>query len=175
MFLNRSKFFAFAGLLLLTFLCAAARSDTNSLAVLAPFKLNDQYEAPHNISFPTTNVTLITVADRKGSDQIADWMAPIKAAYAKRIAIEGVADMSGVPGPLRSWITGKFKKRNTYPIMLDWEGGVVKAFNYKKDEANLYVVDRDGHITGHFTGAATEASLKALFAELDLALAKPAH
>ncbi len=154
---------ALTALLLLAAVCTARATPTNSEPVLASFELRDQYDIAHKISFPATTVTVMTVADRKGSEQVDGWIAPLKKRYGGRIAIEGVADMSKVPGLLRSMVRERFKKRRTYPVMLDWDGPVARGFHYHKDEANVFVIDRDGRITGHFTGATNEAALSALF------------
>jgi hypothetical protein len=164
---------ALTALFLLAAVCAAPGTPTNSEPALVPFELRDQYDIPHKISFPATNVTVMTVADKKGSEQIDGWIAPLKERYGGRIAIEGIADMSKVPGLLRSMVREQFKKRRTYPVMLDWDGPVARGFNYHKDEANVFVIDRDGRITGHFTGATNEVALKVLFADVDRVLMKP--
>jgi hypothetical protein len=170
-FLNFPRF-ALPALLLLTTVFTASGAPTNSAPVLASFELRDQYDNPHTISFPTTNVTIMSVADRKGSEQIDGWIAPVKERYGDRIAIEGIADVSTVPRLLRSLVRKQFKKDRAYPVMLDWDGPVARSFNYQKDKANFFVIDRQGHITGSFSGATNEVALKALFASIDLAIAK---
>ena len=164
---------ALTGLLLCAALCTAGPAPTNSEPALAPFELHDQYNIRHKISFPATNVIVLTVADQKGSEQIDGWVAPLKERYGERIAIAGVADVSKVPRLLRSMVRERFKKRRAYPVMLDWEGSVARGLNYHKDEANVFVIDLDGRVSGHFTGATDEVSLRTLFAEVDLALRKP--
>ena len=148
-------------------------APTNSCPVLAPFELRDQYNAAHRVSFPASNVTVMTVADKKGSEQIDGWVAPLKTRYSSRIAITGLADVSTVPSPLRSLVREKFKRRIAYPVILDWHGPVARQFNYLKDRANVFVIDREGRVTGRWAGAATEADLHALFAAVDLALSTP--
>jgi hypothetical protein len=170
-FLNFSQF-ALRAFLLLTTVFTANAEPTNSVPVLASFELRDQYDNLHTISFPATNVTLMTVADRKGSEQIDGWIAPVKERYGDRIAIEGIADVSTVPRLLRSMVRKQFKKGRAYPVMLDWDGPVARSFNYQKDEANFFVIDRQGHITGCFSGATNDVALKSLFASIDLAIAK---
>lgn len=161
------------GLLLAAALCAAGATPPTAAPVLAAFELSDQYGIVHRISFPATNVTLMTVADRQGSEQIDGWIAPLEARYGGRIVIAGIADLSQVPGLLRSMVREKFRKRWVHPVMLDWEGSVARGFHYQKDKANVFVIDREGRMTGHFTGATNEVALTALFAEVDLLLGRP--
>jgi len=156
-------------------ICTAGSAPTNSVPVVAAFELRDQYDALHRIAFPAANVTVLTVADRKGSEQIDGWIAPLKERYAERIAIMGIADMSQVPGLLRSMVKNRFSRRYPHPVMLDWEGLVARGFHYQQDKANLFVIDRDGRVTGHFTGATNEVVLRALFTGVDLALSKPSQ
>jgi hypothetical protein len=159
-----------AALLLGGTFCVGGEAQTSPAPALAPFELRDQYETPHRISFPAIHVTLMTVADRKGSGQIDGWIGPIKERYGDRIAIEGVADMSSVPAPLRSFVRERFKKSRAYPVMLDWDGPVVRSFGYHKDEANLFVIDRQGRIKFHVFGATNPVALRQVFAAIDLAL-----
>ena len=120
--LLKLKRLLFPGLALLNAVCAMGGAQTNCLPALAPFELRDQYNCPHRIFFPAAGVTLLTVADRKGSEQIDGWIGPLKEHYGGRIAIEGIADMSAVPCLLRSMVREQFKKCRAYPVMLDWEG-----------------------------------------------------
>ena len=171
-FLNLQRL-RLTGALLLAAAGATEAAPTNSAPVVAAFELRDQYDTLHQISFPATNVTVLTVADRKGSEQISGWIAPLKQRYAERITIMGIADMSQVPGLLRSMVKHRFGKRYTYPVMLDWEGLVARGFHYQKDKANLFVIDREGCMTDHFTGATNEVALSTLFVAVDLRLSKP--
>lgn len=155
-------------------LCAAAGlakgAPTNAPLALASFGLPDQYGAEHKLLFPAANVTVITVADKKGSEQVDAWVAPLAEHYGERIAIVGIADVSKVPRLFRATVQKRFKKRWTHPVMLDWDGTVVRGFNYCPDEANIFVIDRQGRVTGRFSGATNEASLRALLKAVDLAL-----
>ncbi|MFZ0826034.1 MAG: hypothetical protein WAO02_01295 [Verrucomicrobiia bacterium] len=172
MFIPIFPLVALTGLLLLATAGTAAETPAKAAPAAAAFELRDQYETLHMISFPTTNVTVMTVADRKGSEQIGGWIAPLKERYAGRIAIAGIADMSQVPGLLRSMVQARFRKRYTYPVMLDWDGLVARGFHYQKDQANVFVIDGNGRVTGQFTGATNAVALKALFTRVDLALSK---
>lgn len=164
---------ALTALLLLAAIGAAPGTPTNSEPALTPFELRDQYDISHKISFPATNVTVMTVADKIGSEQIDGWIAALKEHYAGQIRIEGIADVSNVPRLLRSMVREQFKKHRKYPVMLDWAGPTVRGFHYHKDEANVFVIDRQGHVTGHFTGTTNEIALNELFLAIDRALSKP--
>jgi hypothetical protein len=130
-------------------------------------ELRDQYDSPKKLSFPTTNVTLLTIADKKGSVQVDGWIAALKPLYAGRIVICGLADIGGAPGFLQGRIRKSFQEARKHPVMLDWSGKVCAQIGYKKDEANLLVLDRAGRIQARFTGLATPAAITEAAAVLD--------
>ncbi len=137
----------------------------------ARIELNDQFEVPQTLSFPTTNLTLLTIADHKGSEQIAGWIAPVKQRYGTGVDIRGIADVSPVPRLLRGMIRRQFQKAQSYPVMLDWSGDVVKAFTYVPDKVNVLVIDGGGRIVIRLTGEVNATSLQELYDVLDRALA----
>jgi hypothetical protein len=166
-------------LLLLGLLLSPGDAHSAETGVVPPrtagaFELKDQYNAPHSISFPRTRVTVLTVADHKGSEQVGGWIASIRERYPADIDIAGVADVGKVPFFLRGTVQEKFKKRCAYPVMLDWSGRVAKSFGYEKGEASLLVIHRDGTVLMRFSGAANEERLRQVFETIDRALGQPA-
>ena len=162
-------------LLLLTLaagVSAAPKSEPAITPTNAPssIELHDQFDAPQTLSFPATNVTLLTIADKKGSEQITGWITPLKQRFGKRIDIRGLADVSTVPRPLRGMIRMKFQRLKSYPIMLDWSGEAVKAFTYVPDRANVLVLDARGQILKRISGEANPKSVQDLCAAIDRAL-----
>ena len=134
--------------------------------------LHDQFDAPQELLFPSTNVTLLTIADRKGSEQIAGWIAPLKRRFGTHIDIRGIADVSKVPRLLQGLIRMRFQKLLTYPVMMDWSGEVVGAFTYVPNKANVLVLDGSGRIFQRISGEANEKAVQDLCAAIDRALAK---
>ena len=127
---------------------AAPSAESSIVPTNAPplTALHDQFDAPQTLSFPADNLTLLTFADEKGSEQISAWIAPLKQRSGKRIDFRGLADVSTAPRPLRGMIRKKFQTLQTYPVMLDWSGEAVKAFTYVPDKANVLLLDGHGHI-----------------------------
>lgn len=156
--------------------CASAApiSETAVIPNHAPamLVLRDQFDAPQTLAFPTTNIILLTLADRTGSAQLAGWIAPVKQRFGQRIDIRGIADVSRVPRLLQSLVRKKFRELQTYPIMLDWTGAAVKAFNYVPDQANVLVLDGRGQILLRTSGPATKRAVLELCAAIDRALAE---
>lgn len=165
---------------LVTFLLAvygAVAGEVQPFPTHAPgcIELHDQYDAPQKLSFPSTNVTVLAIADRKGSGQVDGWMAALKPRYAKRIDIRGIAHAGGAPGFLRGKIRKKFQETRTYSVMIDWSGSTCEQLSYRKEMANILVLDRDGAILGRFSGLANGPNVTEACALLDKALSLPAR
>jgi hypothetical protein len=165
----------FPMLLVMLAWCASAAPITETAVIPthapAMLVLHDQFDVPQTLAFPTTNITLLTIADRTGSAQLAGWIAPVKHRYGERIDIRGIADVSPVPRPLRSLVRKKFRELQTYPVMMDWTGEVCAQLSYQKDVANILVLDRNGRIQARFTGVATAAAVAEAGVVLDKLLA----
>jgi hypothetical protein len=144
-------------------------TPTNAPSLIA---LRDQFDAPQELSFPSTNVTLLTIADKKGSEQIAGWVRPLKQRFGAHIDIRGIADVSKVPRALHGLVRMRFQKLLTYPVMMDWSGQVVSAFTYVPNQANVLMLDEDGRILQRISGEANEKAIQDLCAAIDRALAK---
>jgi len=145
-----------------------ASFSTNAPACL---ELRDQFDRPQKLSFPTTNLTLLTIADKKGSKQIAGWVVPVEQRFGGRIVIRGIADVSSVPGPLRGIVRKKFQKLQAYPVMMDWSGVAVKAFVYVPGKADILVLDSRGRILRRVTGEANDRAVQDLCGSIEHALA----
>ena len=160
-----------------SFLALSLNAALTPVPTNAPayIELNDQFDAPQKLSFPTTNITFLTIADHKGSEQIAGWVAPVKQRFGSRVDIRGIADVSPVPRFLHGMIRKQFQKAQSYPVMLDWSGDTVKAFTYVEDKANVLVLDGRGRILKRLAGAADETLLRELCDTLDAALKDAAN
>ena len=157
----------------LPFFQNASAGDFTSTTTNAPACLHfrDQFDAPQRLSFPATNITLLTIADKKGSQQIAGWVAPVKQRFGGRVDIRGIADVSSVPGPLRGLVRKRFQKNQKYPVMMDWSGDAMKAFAYVPAKANILVLNRRGEILQRFSGEANGQAIQDLCDVIDRAVA----
>lgn len=138
----------------------------------ACIELRDQYDAPQRLVFPAMSVVVLTIADKKGSEQVDGWVAALKSRYAGRIELRGLADVGGVPGFLRGNVRKKFQETRTYPVMMDWSGKVCAQFGFQPGMANVLVIARDGNIHARVAGSAREPALKELSAAIDAATIK---
>jgi len=137
---------------------------------LSDFTLTDQNLKTRNYRFPKSKVTVMTVADHKGSEQLAPWIQRLHDRYENRIDIDGVADVSMIPRPFHGVLREAFRKEVTHSVMLDWGGSVVKQFGYAKGVANIYVINRRGRITKHLNGLVTDEAILELTREIDRAI-----
>ena len=145
---------------------------TNEISspTISAFELKDQFDDTHVVSFPRTNVMVLTVADWKGSEEINDWVAPLKKRYGHRIHICGVANLGKVPSLLRRMVKAKFKKRYTYPIMLNWNGRIAERLGFEKNQASVLVIDHNGDMLLHLSGYSSEQRLGRIFKVIDDAI-----
>ncbi len=154
--------------------CASAApiSQTVEIATHAPvlLALHDQFDASQTLSFPTTNIVFLTIADKAGSEQLAAWITPVKHRFGERIDIRGIADVSPVPRLLRNLVRKKFRELQAYPVMMDWTGDAVKAFTSVPEKANVLVLNGRGEILLRTSGPASERAVQDLCAVIERAL-----
>lgn len=131
-------------------------------AKVASFELQDQFGTNHTCSFPSLTPRLIVLADRKGYPEIEGWVQPTHERFGSGLAIQGVADVTGVPGPLRGFVRQKFRSKVPYAVMLDWEGNVLRQFQPQKAVANIYLLNAEGRVLVALHGKATPAGLAEL-------------
>jgi hypothetical protein len=131
------------------------------------FKLSDQDGRERVVAYPRRSVSVFVVADQKGSSEIAGWIAPLYARYGERIDIAGIAALPGIPPMFHALFRREFKKRLTYPVMLDWTGDVAKAFGYEQKQAQLFVIGTDGRIALSKVGPANSNALAEVYRAVD--------
>ncbi len=160
--------------------CAAADgapespSSTHGLKI-GSFMLKDQRGRRHEQTFPKKRVSIYALADRKGSDQLEDWITPLYKQYEDRVDLCGVANLKGVPKFMRPMIRGMFRKGVDYPVMMDWSGETCEAFGYRANAADIFVVAPNGVLIHRVSGGVTEEKLKGCFQVIDGQLKKAAE
>lgn len=157
--------------LVLPLLACSAAVFAAPLEKLADFELSDQHGELRSLRFPKSKVTVLTIADRKGSDQLKLWVQRVYDRYGRRVDIDGIADVSIIPAPLHGLFRRAFKKKLSYSVMLDWDGSVVRKLDPKSGVANLYVIDQCGRIVKQLSGAVNDESFRELSREVDRGIA----
>ncbi len=128
----------------------------------ACIELPDQFDKPQKLSFPNTNLTVLTLADRKGSEQIAGWVEPVAKRFGTRVDVRGIADVSAVPRILRGTVRSAFRKEQTHPVMMDWSGKTVAKFTPKENVTTVLLIDGQGKILRCYEGVAKQAEVEEL-------------
>lgn len=131
------------------------------------FTLQDQHRVTHRYQFPRPKISVLIFADYAGSSQLENWIRPIYDRYQDTIAIDGVAELSSVPKLIRGMVRIAFRKRITWPVMLDWAGTVSTDYHYQKGEANLFFIAPNGRILVKVIGAINDAKLQRVQSTID--------
>ena len=143
-------------------------SASDSAARQMPeFSLTDQDGRARAVTYPHGKVSVFVVADHKGSADIAGWIAPLYQRYEQRIEVAGIAALPGIPPMFQGLFRREFKKRLTFPVMLDWNGEVARSVGYENNRAQLLVVGRSGRIALTKSGAANDQALAEVIGEID--------
>jgi hypothetical protein len=116
------------------------------------FMLQDQFDQTHVYRFPHPQVSVLVMADRRGSRQLKAWIQPIYERFEKRINIGGVAELSRVPRFARGLARRFLRQRLSYPVMLDWTGKVTRRYDYQQGQVNLF--GACSHISGQVSSKA---------------------
>lgn len=142
--------------------------------MLAAFELKDQHQQTHRFAFPRTNLLILTVADQKGSEQVASWVRPLKERFPHGLPIEGVADLAIVPAFLRPLVRREFKSQFEHPVMLDWSGNMGKQLYCLPGTVNVFAVATNGAVLWNSRGAAETNKLAELIRLIEVHRIKPA-
>jgi hypothetical protein len=150
--------------LLILLLFASPRAGARAADIPSPISisLTDQWEKPAALHAPLDRITILTVADRTGAEQINEWVAPLKVQFGTNVQFFAVADVSAVPGPLRGMVRRRFAKEYTYPIALDWKGTITGQLALTSKSVNLFVLDRSGTIQHTAQGTVATETLRNL-------------
>lgn len=142
-------------------LAAALAGHPNKLG-RAPerIELHDQFGTPQRLNFPGTNIVVLVVADRKGSEQVQGWVSTLGSRYSRRINVRGLADVSSVPGLLRDSVRRSIRQTFAHPVMLDWTGELASALGRQQNEAFVLVITRSGEVVARVNGSARDENVK---------------
>lgn len=154
-------------LLIFSLLMASVTALPNGSSRMPEFELKDQYGQSLAYKFPSSKVTVLVFGDRQGAEQIEGWVRPLYEKYRDQINIRGVAVLSSVPAFMRPMVRGIFKSRVKYPVLLDWEGGVSRNYDYQSKRANVFVISQSGELLLKLVGASNASELERIQAQID--------
>ena len=134
------------------------------------FSFKDQFDNDLALQPPFDKPVVVTIADKRGAEQLDAWVQPLKREFGERIRFFAIADVRGVPGPLQGLVRRGFKKDYAHPVALDWQGQAAARLTLKKDEPNLVLLDRDGKLRITLNGPAREEPVQRLMREINALL-----
>lgn len=157
----------FSIVIVMVWVAAALGAGAPTAEGMDGFSLPDQFGRLHRVAFPKARISVVTLADRAGSEQIEGWIRPLYERYCDGIDIHGVAKVEGVPAPLKPLLCAMFRRSFTFPILMDWTGAVSRAFGHEARVANVVVLSPAGHVVYRFNGRAEPAELRRCFHQID--------
>ena len=147
----------------------AGQAGDNAMQV-PDFVLEDQHRDEHDYRFPRERVTVLLVADRKGSDGLEKWVRPLYERYELDIDLRGIAELSEAPRIFRGLIRLGFRQVLEYPVLMDWEGEVCEALNYPGEIPRVVVAAPDGEIALKVDGEAEPERIARVMRSVDALL-----
>lgn len=136
-------------------------------AKVPTFSIEDQFEKKWTKADYSNKVALYMVCDRNGYDYADNWTDKLVPKFRNRIHFVPVADVSPVPGLLKGYIRGKFKDNFSFPVLMDWEGTLVKAFEMKEGYPTLIITDKTGVIQYRAWGKGSENEVRRIQEKLE--------
>jgi hypothetical protein len=158
------------------FSSVSAQADSTPVELAATnlvcpgFELPDQFQTNHTVTFPHPDPMILIVADKQGSEQIDGWVTALKASYTGRLDVVGVADAGGAPGWVHGMIRKSFRKKYSYPILIDWSGRLPALLHCQKDSANVYLLNRNGGVVHTEHGSCGDGAWQQLTNSIELVL-----
>lgn len=157
-------------------------------AALTAFQLADQFGREHTRDEYRGRALLLVAGDRAGSLHIPAWIAALDAAVrdagalahergtAGQLAVVGVADLRGVPAPMRPLVRRLLPRDEQRIVLLDWDGALGTAHHFARGRCTALVVDRGGSIVARADGVAPDAAgIRRLAAAVGGLLSSPDH
>ena len=123
---------------------------TGMISVGSPvptFTIEDQYEKEWKKSNYTGKPALYVLCDRDAYDYVENWTKELVPKYKSQLHFIPVADVRTVPGFLKGYIRGRFKDEFTYPVLMDWDGVLIKGLNMKEAHPTLILTNDAGVVT----------------------------
>ncbi len=124
------------------------------------YTVEDQNERSWKLSNFSDKPVLYVLCDLEAYDHVDNWTKELVPRYKSKIHFVPVADVSAVPGLMKGYIRGKFKDEFDYPILMDWEGVLVKALRMKPGFPTLVITKADGTMTYHAWGKGTKKQIE---------------
>ena len=94
----------------------------------------------------------LVVSQKGQSFAIRSTVGKAKSLQKTPIRIIPVADVAGVPSPLRWLVRQSMSSENDSPVLLDWEGHFTTDLGFEKDEVNILLFSPGGNLRFQHSG-----------------------
>ena len=84
------------------------------------------------------------IGSRDSAKDSAAWGQAVEAGFKNQLDIVSIAEISGIPKLLRSWVRGKVAREHGRFILIDWEGMLRKRLSLKGSFPHLIVWNPHG-------------------------------
>ena len=84
------------------------------------------------------------IGSRDSAKDSAAWGQAVEAGFKNQLDIVSIAEISGIPKLLRSWVRGKVAREHGRFILIDWEGTLRKRLSLEGPFPHLIVWDPHG-------------------------------
>lgn len=122
------------------------------------FTLPNTDDGLTRVKWPREKIVYLSIGDQGGSDQVQAWTNAVKERMGDRLEYLSIAWLEAIPSNLKGAVETIIK--STYPwVLLDWAGTAAKRYEAKAGTANVFIIDTDGTILKHYTGAVSDARL----------------
>ena len=143
-----------ASVLLACHAYASKENASPAVGDIAPdFTLKDADDQTHSLKKLRGQVVFLIMGNRKIRKEDDKWAEAFRKDYETHEGITAyiVADMRSVPGFVPKGFIKRQLRKNKPPatLLLDWKGGVHKAYNTTKKKPNLYLIAPNGSIVFH--------------------------
>ncbi|ACB75153.1 hypothetical protein [Opitutus terrae] len=167
-----------AGVSFTPLLAADSAPAATTAAPLLAFSLKDQFDREHTDANSVGQVTLLTVADRKGSTFIGNWSKAIGEELEHTahppVRWVGVATLSGVPSFMRGMVKKMFGSDAKHWTLMDWKGHFAKTYALPSERACILVFAPDRRLVFQTSGQKVDpAAVSAIVAAIVAAAPTP--
>ena len=106
--------------------------------------LEDIDGSKRDILTKTGKLQVWVIGSRDSAKDSAAWGQAVEAGFKNQLDIVSIAEISGIPKLLRSWVRGKVAREHGRFILIDWEGTLRKHLSLEESFPHLIVWDAHG-------------------------------